>query len=187
LENSSRFVKNQKIVLEKARKIGLLLLDVDGVLTDGTILYDHKGKELKRFFVQDGQGIRWLQRSGVEVGFLSGRSSPAVIRRAGELGIDLLFQGIKNKIKCIEIIIRKTKFPPDQVAFMGDDFIDLPLLKRVGLSISVSNGHPLVQKEVDYITKAPGGYGAVREVCELILRAQNKWEAILREYGLRSG
>jgi 3-deoxy-D-manno-octulosonate 8-phosphate phosphatase (KDO 8-P phosphatase) len=178
--------KNKKIVLQKARKIGILLLDVDGVLTDGTILYNEKGEELKRFFVQDGQGIRWLQRSGIEVGFLSGRSSRAVELRAKELGISFLFQGIKNKIKVFEKLLQQTNLHLDQVSFVGDDFIDLPLLKKVGLSISVINGHPLVQKEVDYVNKAAGGYGAVREVSELIIRAQDKWEPILREYGLRT-
>ncbi|MBA4392231.1 MAG: hypothetical protein C0407_01640 [Desulfobacca sp.] len=177
---------NQKIILQKARKISLLLLDVDGVLTDGTIFYNEKGKELKRFFVQDGQGIRWLQRSGIKVGFLSGRSSQAVGLRAKELDIAYLFQGVKNKIKVFEKVLQKTKLHPDQVSFVGDDFIDLPLLKKVGLSLSVINGHPLVQKEVDYITKAAGGYGAVREVSELILRAQDKWDPILRDYGLQT-
>jgi 3-deoxy-D-manno-octulosonate 8-phosphate phosphatase (KDO 8-P phosphatase) len=178
--------KTLKIVLKKARNIRLLLLDVDGVLTDGSILYNEKGEELKRFFVQDGQGIRWLQRSGIPVGFLSGRSAPAVAIRAEDLGITLLFQGIENKMEVFEKVLQKTNLLPDQVSFVGDDFIDLPLLKKVGLSISVINGHPLVQKEVDYVTKAPGGYGAVREVSELIIRAQDKWEPILREYGLKT-
>jgi 3-deoxy-D-manno-octulosonate 8-phosphate phosphatase (KDO 8-P phosphatase) len=178
--------KTQKIVLKKARNIRLLLLDVDGVLTDGSILYNEKGMELKRFFVQDGQGIRWLQRSGILVGFLSGRSAPAVAIRAKDLGITLLFQGIQNKMEVFEKVLQKTNLRPDQVSFVGDDFIDLPLLKKVGLSISVINGHPLVQKEVDYVTKAPGGYGAVREVSELIIRAQDKWEPILREHGLKT-
>jgi 3-deoxy-D-manno-octulosonate 8-phosphate phosphatase (KDO 8-P phosphatase) len=178
--------KNQKIIIEKASKISLLMLDVDGVLTDGSILYNEKGKELKRFFVQDGQGIRWLQRSGIEVGFLSGRFAPAVAIRAKELGITLLFQGVQNKMEVFEKVLKKKNLLPDQVSFVGDDFIDLPLLKIVGLSISVINGHPLVQKEVDYVTKAPGGGGAVREVSELIIKAQDKWKLILEEYGLRS-
>jgi 3-deoxy-D-manno-octulosonate 8-phosphate phosphatase (KDO 8-P phosphatase) len=177
--------KIEKIIWQKAREISLLLLDVDGVLTDGGILYDGKGKELKRFFVQDGQGLRWLQKSGIEIGLLSGRSSKAVAQRAEELGIALVYQGQSNKIKVFERLIKKLDLLPNQVGFMGDDFIDLPLLKKVGLSICVGNGHLLVQKEVDYVTHSAGGYGAVREVCELILQAQGKWDPILREYGLR--
>ncbi|MBI5603981.1 MAG: HAD-IIIA family hydrolase [Deltaproteobacteria bacterium] len=175
---------NQKALLQKAQKIRLLLLDVDGVLTDGRILYNENGREIKVFHVQDGQGIRWLQRWGMEVGFLSGRSSRAVEARAKELGISLLFQGVKDKIKTFEMILKRTKFDQEEVCFMGDDFIDLPLLKRVGLSISVINGHPLVQKEVDYVTRTAGGNGAVREVSEFILKAQGKWGAILGDYGL---
>lgn len=171
-------------ILRKARKVRLLLLDVDGVLTDGRILYDEKGREIKFFHVQDGQGIRWLQKEGVEVGFLSGRFSRSVEMRAKELGISFLFQGIKDKIKTFEKILKKTKLDSAQVAFMGDDFIDLALLKKVGLSISVSNGHPLVQKEADYVTRAAGGYGAVREVSEFIIKAQGKWDILLKKYGL---
>lgn len=175
---------NRKTLLQKAQKIRLLLLDVDGVLTDGRILYDDQGREVKSFHVQDGQGIRWLQKEGVEVGFLSGRSSRAVEMRAKELGISFLFQGIGDKIKVFEKILKKTKLDSDQVAFMGDDFIDLALLKKVGFSISVSNGHPLVQKEADYVTRAAGGFGAVREVSEFIIKAQDKWDIILKKYGL---
>ena len=173
-------------ILRKAKKIRLLLLDVDGILTDGRIFYNGKGQEIKCFCVQDGQGIRLLLREGIEVGFLSGRSSRAVEMRAEELGVSFLFQGIKDKIKIFEKLLQKTKLDPEQVSFMGDDFMDLLLLKKVGLSISVSNGHPLVQKKVDYVTRAAGGLGAVREVSELIFRAQGKWESILRDYGFKN-
>ena len=175
---------NPKIILQKARKIRLLLFDVDGILTDGRILFDEKGREMKCFHVHDGQGIRWLLGEGIKVGFLSGRSSGAVEMRAKDLGISFLFQGIKDKMIIFEKLLKKTKLDPEQVSFMGDDFIDLRLLKNVGLSISVSNGHPLVQKEVDYVTRAAGGFGAVREVSELIFKAQGKWESILRNYRL---
>jgi 3-deoxy-D-manno-octulosonate 8-phosphate phosphatase (KDO 8-P phosphatase) len=172
-------------ILRKAQKIKLLLLDVDGILTDGRILYDEKGREMKCFHVHDGQGIRWLINEGIKVGFLSGRSSGAVEMRAKELGISFLFQGIKDKLVIYKKLLQKTKLEPDQVSFMGDDFIDLRLLQNVGLSISVSNGHPLVQKEVDYITRAAGGFGAVREVSELIFKAQGKWESILKNFGFK--
>jgi 3-deoxy-D-manno-octulosonate 8-phosphate phosphatase (KDO 8-P phosphatase) len=170
-------------ILSKARKIRLLLLDVDGVLTDGRILYDEQGRETKFFHVHDGQGIRWLLKEDIKVGFLSGRSSGAVEMRAKELGISFLFQGIKDKMILYEKLLQKTKLYPAQVSYMGDDFIDLRLLKNVGLSVSVSNSHPLIQKEVDYVTQAAGGFGAVREAAELILKAQGKWESILKNYG----
>jgi 3-deoxy-D-manno-octulosonate 8-phosphate phosphatase (KDO 8-P phosphatase) len=176
---------NPKKILQKARKIRLLLLDVDGILTDGRILFDTKGREMKFFHVHDGQGIRWLLSEGIQVGLLSGRSSGAVEMRAKELGISFLFQGIEDKMNIFEKLLQKTKLDQEQVAFMGDDLIDLQLLKNVGFSISVKNGHPLVQNEVDYVTSATGGYGAVREVSEIICKAQGKWEAILRNYGLK--
>ena len=177
---------NQKIIHQKARKIKLLLLDVDGILTDGRIYYGEEGREIKCFHVHDGQGIRWLLKERILVGFLSGRSSGAVEMRAKELGISFLFQGVKDKMVVYRKLLQKTKLEPDQVSFMGDDFIDLRLLQNVGLSVSVSNGHPLVQKEVDYVTKAAGGLGAVREVAELIFKAQGKWEFILSNYGLKN-
>jgi 3-deoxy-D-manno-octulosonate 8-phosphate phosphatase (KDO 8-P phosphatase) len=174
---------NQNEIIRKAGKIKLLLLDVDGILTDGQILYNEKGREIKSFHVQDGQGIRWLIKSGVEVGFLSGRISQAVAKRAEELGVPLLFQGIKNKVKIFEGLLTQKNLNSEQISFMGDDFVDLPLLKKVGFSISVRNGHPLIQKEVDYVTKTQGGYGAVREVSELIIKAKGRWDSLLRGYG----
>ena len=173
-------------ILNKARKIKLLLLDVDGILTDGRILYDEKGREMKCFHVHDGQGIRWLLNEGIKVGFLSGRSSGAVEMRAKDLGISFLFQRIKDKMKVYKKLLQTTNLEPNQVSFMGDDFIDLRLLQNVGLSVSVPNGHPLVQKEVDYVTQAAGGFGAVREVSELICMAQGKWESLLKNYGLKN-
>jgi 3-deoxy-D-manno-octulosonate 8-phosphate phosphatase (KDO 8-P phosphatase) len=171
-------------ILRKASIIRLLLLDVDGVLTDGQIIYDEQGSELKTFSVQDGQGISWLLKEGILVGILSGRISGAVEKRAKELGITFLFQGIQNKLTLFEKLLKKTKLNREQVSFIGDDFIDLGLLKKVGFSISVPNGHPLVQKAVDYVTQAAGGKGAVREVSELVLQAQGKWKTILNYYGL---
>lgn len=176
---------NQKIIHQKAQKIRLLLLDVDGILTDGRIFYGEKGREMKCFHVRDGQGIRWLLKEGIKVGFLSGRSSGAVEMRAKDLGISFLFQGIKDKMVTYRELLQTANLEPDQVSFMGDDFIDVRLLQNVGLSVSVHNGHPLVKKEVDYVTQAAGGFGAVREVSELILKSQGKWESILTDYGLK--
>ena len=173
--------------LLKARKIKLLLLDVDGILTDGRIRYNEIGQEVKVFHVQDGQGIRWLVKAGLAVGVISGRRSPAVEVRAGELGISHLYQGVDDKIAVFETLKRQLSLSAEEVAYGGDDFIDLKLLRAVGLSFSVPNGHPLIQREVDYVTRNPGGGGAVREICELILQARGRWEALLREYGFKPG
>lgn len=177
--------KPLEVILQKARKIRLLLLDVDGILTDGRILYNEMGQEIKCFHVQDGQGIRWLLKAGIEVGFLSGRTSPAVAVRARELEIPLLFQGIHDKIIVFNELLETSALLREEVAFGGDDFIDLELLKAVGFSFSVGNGHPMIQREVDYVTKTAGGYGAVREVCELILKAQGRWDSLLGHYGFQ--
>ena len=171
-------------VNQKAKKIRLLLLDVDGILTDGRIFYNERGREIKGFHVQDGQGIRWLFQVGIEVGFLSGRSSSAVSMRAKELEVSLLFQGVKDKVNVAENLLEKKKLQFEQIAFMGDDFIDLPLLKRVGFSLSVPNAHSLVRREVDYITRSSGGNGAVREAAELLIKAQGQWKFILNRYGI---
>jgi 3-deoxy-D-manno-octulosonate 8-phosphate phosphatase (KDO 8-P phosphatase) len=170
-------------LLQKARKIKLLLLDVDGILTDGRIRYEETGQEVKVFHVQDGQGIRWLLKAGIAVGIISGRSSAAVAVRAGELGISHLYQGVGDKMPVFEGLLQQLSLSAEEVAYGGDDFIDLKLLKAVGLSFSVPNGHPLIQKEVDYVTRNPGGFGAVREICELILQAGGRWKSLLREYG----
>jgi 3-deoxy-D-manno-octulosonate 8-phosphate phosphatase (KDO 8-P phosphatase) len=172
-------------IVEKAGRVKLLLLDVDGILTDGRIQINNSGQEIKSFHVQDGQGIRWLQKAGIEVGFLSGRSSPAVAARAGELHISLLFQGIHDKIIVFNELLEQSSMSREHVAYGGDDFIDLKLLKAVGFSFSVPNAHPLIQDEVDYLTRNDGGCGAVREVCELILKAQGHWNSLLERYGFQ--
>jgi 3-deoxy-D-manno-octulosonate 8-phosphate phosphatase (KDO 8-P phosphatase) len=168
-----------------SRKIKLLLLDVDGVLTDGRIRYDDRGRESKGFHVQDGQGLQWLMGHGIQVGWVSARVSGAVERRAKELGVSFLFQGVKDKTVVFEGLIQTTGLKPDQVAFVGDDFVDVKLLRKVGLSICVADGHPSVQKAVKHVTRAPGGLKAVREVAELLLKAQGKWGSVLNEYGLK--
>jgi 3-deoxy-D-manno-octulosonate 8-phosphate phosphatase (KDO 8-P phosphatase) len=174
-----------EVILQKARKVRMLLLDVDGILTDGRILYNEQGQEIKFFHVQDGQGIRWLLKAGITVGFLSGRSSPAVAVRARELKIPLLFQGIKDKILIFNDLLEKSALSREEVAYGGDDFIDLRLLKAVGFSFSVRDAHARIQKEVDYVTQNAGGYGAVREICELILEARDLWNSLLEQYGFQ--
>jgi 3-deoxy-D-manno-octulosonate 8-phosphate phosphatase (KDO 8-P phosphatase) len=166
----------------KARKIKLLLLDVDGVLTDGGIVIDERGLESKRFDVRDGQGITLLKRAGVEVGFVSGRSSGAVRQRAGDLGVKWVFQGIQNKAEIYQRIKKRTGLKDEQIAYAGDDMVDLPILRAVGLAITVPDGWPGIRPVVDYVTEAEGGRGAVREITELILTAQNRWKVLLDKY-----
>jgi len=158
----------------KARKIKLLLLDVDGVLTDGGIYIDDRGVESKRFDVRDGQGITLLRRAGVEVGFVSGRSSGAVRQRARELGVKLVYQGVGEKAETYERIKRRTGLKNENIAYIGDDIMDIPILRAVGLAITVPNGWPGVRPVVDYVTAAKGGRGAVREISELIISTQDR-------------
>jgi 3-deoxy-D-manno-octulosonate 8-phosphate phosphatase (KDO 8-P phosphatase) len=166
----------------KARKIKLLLLDVDGVLTDGGIVIDERGLESKRFDVRDGQGITLLKRAGVEVGFVSGRSSGAVRQRADDLGVKWVFQGIQNKAEIYQRIKKRTGLKDEHIAYAGDDMVDLPILRAAGLALTVPDGWPGIRPMVDYVTEAAGGRGAVREIAELILTAQNRWKDLLGRY-----
>ncbi len=159
-------------MMQKAGQIEYLLLDVDGVLTDGTLYFDAEGGEIKRFSIYDGQGIRLLQDAGIGVGILSGRRSHAVSRRAKELRIRDLFQGISEKVIVYEKILKKRKLREEAVAYMGDDLADLPVLARVGCSISVPNAVEAVRSAVDWVTIRRGGEGAVREVADTILSAK---------------
>ena len=149
-------------------------MDVDGILNDGTIWIDDQGREMKGFSIYDGHGIRLLQEAGLEVGLLSGRASNAVALRAKELGIREVHQGVRNKIKVYEELIARHELSDNEVAYMGDDLIDLPILKRVGLSISVPNAVPSVIKSAEWVTRKKGGEGAVREVTDLLLEALRK-------------
>ncbi|MDF2952965.1 MAG: 3-deoxy-D-manno-octulosonate 8-phosphate phosphatase KdsC [Thermodesulfobacterium sp.] len=169
-------------VLKKASKIKFLLLDVDGVLTDGRIIIDSQGNEIKNFNVLDGMGIKLLQKIGVEVGILSSRFSLVVKHRSKELGINVLIQGKLEKLNSYEKLLKEKNLKDEDVAYMGDDWVDLPILKRVGLAIGVPNAWYPINKYVDYVTKHPGGLGAVREVCDLILKAKGKWENLLKSY-----
>ncbi len=169
-------------VLEKAKRIKLLLLDVDGVLTDGGIILTGEGDEIKMFSVLDGMGIKLLQRAGVEVGILSGRHSPVIKHRAAELGISLVYQGELAKVPAFEKILRETGLTPEEVAYAGDDWLDIPLLKRVGLALGVPNAWPPVNDYVHYVTTKEGGKGAVREICDLLLTAKGLWTKFLKEY-----
>jgi 3-deoxy-D-manno-octulosonate 8-phosphate phosphatase (KDO 8-P phosphatase) len=171
-------------VQAKARKIKLLLLDVDGVLTDGGIYIDDHGVETKRFDVRDGQGITLLQRAGIRAGIITGRSSDVVCHRARELGVEIVYQGVGDKTRIYEEIKRKTSLADDQVAYMGDDLGDLPVLRRAGLAITVRESW-LAKTQVDYVTQATGGHGAVREIADLLLRATGAWKRVVKEVSNR--
>jgi 3-deoxy-D-manno-octulosonate 8-phosphate phosphatase (KDO 8-P phosphatase) len=162
-------------VRNKARAIKLLLLDVDGVLTDGRIILDDRGVETKHFDVRDGQGIVLLMRAGIEVGLITARTSKAVRYRAKELGLRIVRQGIQNKNITYREIRRQSGLAATQIAYIGDDIGDLEILRRVGLAVTVKDGWEELFQSVDYVTERPGGRGAVREVAELLLKAQNKW------------
>ncbi len=178
-------INNQK-VLNRAKSIRLLLLDVDGVLTDGRLYFGNNGEELKAFNIQDGLGIKLLQRNGVEVGIITGRSSALVARRAEELGIKLVIQGREDKLAALEEALRDDKenhcYEMQEIAFLGDDLPDLAVISRVGLGVAVADAHKFVAKHSHWQTSKKGGYGAVRELAELILQAKNTLDSILLDY-----
>lgn len=165
--------------IKKAKKIKMLLLDVDGVLTDGKIYLDDEGRETKVFDIHDGHGITLLHRAGILVGIISGRSSRSVEIRAKQLSIQEVYQGVVDKIKAYEEILKRYNLKDEAVAYIGDDLVDLPLLRRVGLSVGVANAHEAVKKDVDWVTKKEGGAGAVREVVDHLLRSQGKWPELV--------
>jgi len=169
-------------LLERARKTRLLIMDVDGVLTDGRIIQDGHGHELKVFDVKDGHGIVMAHRAKLRTALISGRGSETITRRAEELGIELVFQKIWNKLEVYEKILVDTELTHDEVAYIGDDLIDIPLLRRVGLAVAVADAVDEVKAAVHLITQRPGGQGAVREVIELILRAQAHWDSLIERY-----
>jgi 3-deoxy-D-manno-octulosonate 8-phosphate phosphatase (KDO 8-P phosphatase) len=166
---------------KKLARVRLFLCDVDGVLTDGTVLMGN-GVETKRFNIQDGLGLRLLQREGIKVGWISRRPSAATAQRAADLKIDFLYQGDDNKVTAAEDILRQAGVSWAQTCYVGDDIVDLAVLKRTGLAVAVANGIREAKVMADYVTRAAGGYGAVREVVELILKAQNKWKRLVRVY-----
>ena len=165
----------------KAQNISLLLLDVDGVLTDGRIIIDDRGVETKQFHVRDGEGIALLMRAGIEVGLITSRSSNSVRLRAKELGIRLVRQGVRDKMKIYREIKRSRGLGDEQIAYMGDDLVDVTTLRAAGLSLSVADGWAGLRETVDYVTASPGGQGAVREVAELILKAKKKWAQLVEK------
>ena len=169
-------------ILERMRQLRLMIFDVDGVLTDGTLYFSETGAELKAFNARDGHGLKVLKESGVEVALLSARRSRAVEARAAELGITFVVQGASDKSAAFEILIGRLRTPAAAAGYMGDDWVDLPVLARCGFAASVPEAPEIVRERVHHVTRAPGGRGAAREVCELIMRAQGTLErAIARQ------
>jgi 3-deoxy-D-manno-octulosonate 8-phosphate phosphatase (KDO 8-P phosphatase) len=165
----------------KFARVKLFLSDVDGILTDATVWMDRAG-ESKRFHLMDGMGIRLLRQEGIKVGWISGRPSPATEQRARELEIDFLHQGNGSKVVAAETMIAQAGCRWDETCCMGDDIVDLGMLKRAGLAIAVPHAIAEAKELAHYITRAPGGQGAVREIVELILKAQNKWDRLVQHY-----
>jgi len=174
--------------LARAARIRVLLMDVDGVLTDGRYWNVPDGRgglvETKAFDSQDGIALHWLKRVGIRAGVISGRVSPATEERARQASFAWIFQGHVEKVAILEQILEEAGVPAEQVAYVGDDFTDVVIMRRVGLGVATANARAEVKPAAHYVTAAPGGQGAVREVVELLLRAQGRWEEILRHYEL---
>jgi len=169
-------------LIEKAKKIKILLLDVDGVLTDGRIIYDSSGRDMKFFDVHDGLGVYCLKKTGIRTILITAKGSRAIRPRARDMQVEAVFENISPKTAVLEKILKKYKVNTEEVCFVGDDLVDLCLMKRVGLPIAVFNACPEIKQVASYITLKLGGRGAVREVAELILKAQGKWGEIVGLY-----
>ena len=169
-------------ILEKAARIKLVVFDVDGVLTDGSLYLGDDGQEYKAFHSRDGHGMKLLQAAGIEIGIITGRTSRVVEHRMASLGIEHVYQGQLDKLPAFEDLVRKLDLAPQNVAYVGDDVVDLPIMVRVGLAIAVADAHPLVARHAHWQTASPGGRGAARDVCELILEARGLLQDLFRQY-----
>jgi 3-deoxy-D-manno-octulosonate 8-phosphate phosphatase (KDO 8-P phosphatase) len=178
---SPRQRKPKTSLRTRLRTVRLLLCDVDGVLTDGTV-WMGRDSESKRFHIRDGLGLKILMKHGMQVGWVSRRPSPATQRRAEDLKIKHLIQHDGGKVAGVESILKKTGLNWSQVCYVGDDIVDLAVLRRAGVAIAVSDAVPEARLAADYVTRAPGGHGAVREIVEMLLKAQNKWQRVVDEY-----
>lgn len=167
---------------DKVKRLKLLILDVDGVLTDGRLFFDDHGKEYKCFHARDGHGIKLLRQSGVEVAVISGRKSNSVALRMQNLGVELVYQGHENKRAAFAEILQTLNLQAVQVAHVGDDVLDLPVMTQVGFAVAVADANFAVKQRADWCTQTSGGLGAVREVCDLIMQVQGTFEAMLQNY-----
>ncbi|MBI5188292.1 MAG: 3-deoxy-manno-octulosonate-8-phosphatase KdsC [Nitrospirae bacterium] len=174
--------KTKKQIETLAKKIKLLILDVDGVLTDGSIILDNEGNELKSFHVRDGHGIKMLINAGIHVAIITGRHSKVVERRAQELGITEVFQKCHDKRDAYKQLVEKFSLSDSEIAYIGDDIVDISLLKRSGFSVAVADADDEVKADAMMITRNRGGRGAVREVCDFLLKAKGLWQEIIDEY-----
>jgi len=172
----------EESILDKAKKIKLLLLDVDGVLTDGRIIYDSQGKDLKFFDVYDGLGVYLLKKANIPTVLVTARGSRTLKWRAKDMQAEAIFENVSPKTSILNKLLKRFKVSLEEVCFVGDDLVDLGLMQKVGLAIAVFNACPEIKQVADYITFREGGRGAVREIAEMILKAQNKWEGLVKEY-----
>ena len=168
--------------MERAKRVKVMIFDVDGVLTDGSLTYGPDGEVTKTFNVLDGLGIQLLNKTGVQTAIISARNSPIVVKRAADLGITHVWQGFHDKRIGFAELLARTGVTPEECGYIGDDVIDLPLFTRVGFAVTVPSGHPEVQHRAHYVTRNAGGRGAVREVCDLVMRAQGTYEHALAPY-----
>lgn len=169
-------------ILEKARKIRLVIFDVDGVLTDGSLYLADSGEEIKAFNSHDGHGIKMLRASGVKIAIITGRESRCVELKAKDLGVTLVYQGAKNKLPVFEALLEKLELDASACAYVGDDLIDLPVMLRCGFAVCVPAAPALVKKHAHYVTRLEGGRGAAREICEIVMRAQDTLDGLLAAY-----
>ena len=169
-------------VESRAARVRLLLLDCDGVLTDGRITPVEGGEELKSFHTHDGHGLVMLHRAGLRSGIISGRKSRLVELRAADLGVSFVRQGALNKVEAFESLLGEAGVEASHAAYVGDDVVDIPLMRRCGLAVAVADATEETRAAAHHVTRLPGGFGAVREVCELILKAQGRWEELMKRY-----
>lgn len=167
------------LLVERAARIRMLVLDVDGVLTDGQLYFDNQGNEMKAFCTRDGLGLRALQSQGTELALITGRQSEIVAQRAAQLGITRVYQGRNDKLNAFNDLLSDTGMDEQKVCYAGDDWLDIPVLDRVGLSVSVADAHPVVKNRVHWVTSLGGGKGAVREICDLLLAARGLDQRVL--------
>lgn len=174
----------EEYILEKAKKVKLLLLDVDGVLTDGRIIYDSRGHDMKFFDVHDGLGVSLLKKAGIPTILITAKGSRAIRPRARDMRVEEVFENISPKTQALEKILKKYKVKVSEICFVGDDLVDLCLMKKVGFPVAVFNAAPEIKQVASYITLREGGRGAVREVTELILKSQDKWQESIGQYDI---
>jgi 3-deoxy-D-manno-octulosonate 8-phosphate phosphatase (KDO 8-P phosphatase) len=175
-------VKQAHDLMERAQRVKMILMDADGVLTDGKIVFLSGGSEAKMFDSKDGVGIKLAQRAGLRTGVISGRESEALLRRCEELGMDEIHQRVADKLGAYEAILSRLGLTDADCCFIGDDLVDAPVLKRVGLPVGVADGHPALEPLLAYVTDRAGGSGAVRETIDLVIRAQGKWDHVVGRY-----